>query len=114
MENMLIFEFKSQIAKALANPLRLAICEYLLTEDKPKCVNHIAKRLNQSQSNISKHLSILQKEGIVSVEKEANYVRYYIQNKPLLQCFIDAVNGLLEDKMKQHSDVLKFISNSIK
>lgn len=108
----MIFEFKSQIVKALANPLRLAICEYLLGEDKPKCVNHIAKQLNQNQSNISKHLSILQKEGIVSVEKEANYVRYCIQNKPLIQCFIDAVNGLLENKIKQRSDILKFISNA--
>ena len=110
----MIFEFKSQIVKALANPSRLAVCEYLLNEDKPKCVNHIAEKLNQSQSNVSKHLSTLQKEGIVSVEKEANYVRYYILNKPLIQCFIDAVNGLLEYKIKQHSDILKSISTTKK
>ncbi len=114
MDDIVIYEFKSQIVKALANPLRLAICAYLLNENSPKCVNHIAKKLNQNQSNISKHLSTLQKEGIVSVEKEANYVRYYIQNKPLLQCFIDAVNGLLEYKIKQHSSVLESITDKDK
>jgi DNA-binding transcriptional ArsR family regulator len=111
MNSLTLFEFKTQIVKALANPLRLAICEYLLEQQKPKCVNHIAKHFEQNQSTISKHLSILQKEGVIAVEKQANYVRYFIQNKVALQCFIDAVNGLLENKTKQHSSVLESLKS---
>ncbi len=107
MENLSIFELKTQIVKALANPLRLAVCEYLMEIDEPKCVNHIANHFKQNQSTISKHLSILQKEGIVAVVKEANFVRYYIKNRIALKCFIDAVNELLEYRLQQHSDALK-------
>ncbi len=111
MKDLTIFEFKSQIVKALANPLRLAICEYLLEIDKPKCVNHIAKHFDQNQSTISKHLSTLQREGVVEIEKEANYARYYIQNKYAVKCFIDAVNGLLKCKTQKHSEILNSIKN---
>ncbi len=110
MKDLNVFEFKVQIVKALANPLRLAICEYLMDVDEPKCVNHIAKHFEQNQSTISKHLSLLQKEGVVSLQKEGNFIRYYIQNKPALQCFIDAVNGLLKYKINQHSEALKSLN----
>ncbi len=107
MENLSIFEFKAQIAKALANPLRLAICEYLMDVKEPKCVNHIAKHFKQNQSTISKHLSTLQKEGVVTLQKDGNFMRYYVKNKAALSCFIDAINGLLKNKIEQHSEALK-------
>ncbi len=107
MKDLSVFEFKSQIVKALSNPLRLAICEYLMEVKEPKCVNHIANHFEQNQSTISKHLSILQKEGVVALQKKGSFMRYYIKNKTAVQCFIDAVNGLLKYKIKQHSEALK-------
>ncbi len=107
MSELTVFEFKVQIVKALANPLRLAICEYLMEVKEPRCVNHIARHFKQNQSTISKHLSILQKEGVIALKKEGSFMRYYIQNKAALQCFIDAVNGLLKYKIEQHSEALK-------
>ncbi len=110
MNRFAIYEIKSHIVKALANPLRLAICEYLLSVDEAKCVNHIAKHFEQNQSTISKHLSILQKEGIVELKKCGNFIRYTIKNRHAVECFVEAVNTLLENKVKMHQEAL----NSLK
>ncbi len=107
--NLETYELKAQMAKAFAHPLRLAICEYLLSIKEAKCVNHIAQHFSQNQSTISKHLSILQKESIVELKKEGNFIRYTVKNRESLRCFIEAVNGLLEDKVKMHQEALKLL-----
>ncbi len=107
--NFETYEAKARIVKALANPLRLAICEYLLEVKDAKCVNHLAQHFEQNQSTISKHLSVLQKEGIVVMQKEGNYIRYTIDNRDAVLCFVDAVNTLLKNKIELHTRLLNSI-----
>ncbi len=109
---MEVFEFKTQIVKALSNPIRFAICEYLLSVESPICVNHIAEHFHLNQSSVSKHLSILQNVAIVNIKKDNVYVRYYINDKEALKCFMDAVNKLSENKIKQHSNIYDSFYNS--
>ncbi|AEA33520.1 ArsR/SmtB family transcription factor [Hippea maritima] len=103
MKNFEAYEFKSQLVKALAHPLRLAICEYLLEVKQPKCVNHIAGKFNKNQSVISKHLSILQQVGIVKLEKEGVFTRYTLTNPKTIQMLITTINELARQNAKANS-----------
>ena len=65
--------------KALAHPTRLQILELLREEEK--CVCEIVPALLVEQSNISRHLSILRKEGILSAEKRGLNIIYACRNE---------------------------------
>ncbi len=103
------FEAKTQVVKALAHPLRLAICEYLLNIKEPKCVNHLAKQFSKSQSIISKHLSILQQVNIVTLKKEGTFNRYTVSNPELLRCVIDSLNSIVRENAIKNSKIIEMM-----
>ena len=104
-----MFEAKTQVAKALAHPLRLAICEYLLNIKEPKCVNHLANHFKKNQSVISKHLSILQQVNIVTLKKEGIYNRYTLSNPEQIRCIIDAINSIVRENALKNSKIVEMM-----
>lgn len=64
--------------KALANPIRLDILEYLKSGEK--CVCNIFAHLNLSQNLISHHLGILRENELINAKKDGKWV-YYSLNK---------------------------------
>lgn len=109
MRTMDTFEAKTQVAKALAHPLRLAICEYLLNIKEPKCVNHLAKYFKKNQSIISKHLSILQQVNIVTLKKEGTYNRYALLNPEQISCIINAISSIIKENALRNSKIAEMI-----
>jgi DNA-binding transcriptional ArsR family regulator len=65
--------------KALGHPTRLQIIELL--REGEKCVCEIIPALQMEQSNISRHLAILKKEGVLSSEKRGLKVIYSCKNE---------------------------------
>lgn len=59
-----LFSMEADFFKALAHPARIRLIK-CLAENK-KCVCEFSEELNIEQSNISRHLSVLRKQGIVS------------------------------------------------
>ena len=107
--NLETYELKAQVVKALAHPLRLAICEYLLETKEPKCVNYIASVFNKNQSVISKHLSILQQASIVKIQKEGVFTRYTITDRKTLTQLIDSINRLTKLNAAKKMNLIKSI-----
>ena len=64
------------LLKALADETRLRIFGMILNGDM--CVCEIEKCLNLSQSNASRHLTVLKKAGILDSYKEAQWSYYKI------------------------------------
>ena len=62
--------------KALADKTRLRIVALLL--NGADTVNHISERLDVSQYNISKHLRILRRGGIVGLHQNGRQREYFI------------------------------------
>jgi len=60
------------VLKALANPIRLDILEYLKSGEK--CVCNIFAHLNLSQNLISHHLGILRENGLIHAKKDGKWV----------------------------------------
>lgn len=80
--------------KALGHPTRLKIIELL--REGEKCVCEIVPVLELEQPNVSSHLAILRKEGILSAEKRGMNVIYTCKNKDLYR-LIDLSKTILGD-----------------
>lgn len=62
--------------KALADPTRLKILHQL--EAGEVCVGDLAERVGGSQANVSKHLGVLRKAGLVSCRRDGMNVCYTV------------------------------------
>jgi DNA-binding transcriptional ArsR family regulator len=66
--------------RLLGEPMRLKILQSLCV--KPLTVNEIVSETGATQSNISKHLSLLASAGIITRHKDGLFV-YYGMSNPL-------------------------------
>ncbi len=64
--------------KAMADPMRLQILHVL--QGGERCVNDILGRVGGSQANVSKHLSVLRRVGLVECRREGVNVYYRIED----------------------------------
>lgn len=74
--------------QALSDPTRLKILRALKNENKT--VQDLVQLFTFSQPNISRHLSILTKAGLVKKDKQGSYVYYSVAN-PLIFNLCDNV-----------------------
>ena len=83
-----LIRLKVKVFKALADPVRLKIIEFL--RDGEKCVCEIIPHVDIAQPLVSRHLKILRDSGLVRVRKEGNR-RYYSVTDPNIFKIIDAI-----------------------
>ena len=76
----------------LSEPMRLKILQALCT--KPLTVGEIVAATGATQSNISKHLSLLAAAGIIRRQKDGQFVYYGISN-PLTMKLCELVHNEL-------------------
>jgi ArsR family transcriptional regulator len=77
--------------KILAHPTRLAILDSL--KDGTKCVNDVCEILSVPQTNISQHLSILRREGIVSFTEDGKKRCYYLESPEFIKALLKVLKG---------------------
>jgi ArsR family transcriptional regulator len=94
---------RAEIFKALANPTRLAIVDYL-TEGE-KCVCNIVEYLGEKQSSVSRHLSTLRNAGIVETRKEGLNI-YYRLKTPCIKSFFGCIDNVIRE---QHEEIEKLV-----
>jgi len=87
------YHYQAEMLKALAHPTRLQILELL--KDGELCVCKIVPELQMEQSNVSRHLNILKKEGLVTSRKEGLKV-FYRLNDPKINDLLEASSELLK------------------
>ncbi|OPX17909.1 hypothetical protein BXT86_03985 [candidate division WOR-3 bacterium 4484_100] len=73
-----IQEFQAAVLNALAHPLHLKILEKLRAG--PCCVCKIIPEVGEKQSNVSHHLAIMKKAGILKTEKTGREVWYEVSD----------------------------------
>lgn len=88
------FEFVAGRFRVLADPVRLRILNALSGGELP--VAEIAKATAASQANVSKHLGVLLRAGLVSRRKEGLFVFYACADRSVYQ-ICDVVCGSLRD-----------------
>lgn len=86
----------SNSLKAIAHPIRLKIL--CILDNEELSVQEIVQQVGTSQSNISKHLSLLRDKNILDTRKEENKVMYHISN-PRMLMLIDTMHKVFCAKL---------------
>ena len=76
-------EWRSEFHKALSNPVRLKIVDFLV--DGEQCQCDIFPKIGLSQSTVSAYLTQLVKAGILNVRRDGTRKLYSISDNRLLK-----------------------------
>ncbi|MCG3180352.1 MAG: putative HTH-type transcriptional regulator [Phycisphaerae bacterium] len=98
-----LYELKAQIVQAAAHPIRLAIIDFL--SDGEQCVCDISEHVGAKRSNVSRHLSVMLKSGVLECRKDGLKVIYSLKTPCILK-FLDCVNDVLRHQARQSQAVL--------
>lgn len=93
-------ELKAEVLKALAQPTRLKILEFL--REGERCICEIIPAVGGEQSNISRHISLMQKSQLVATRKEGVKVMVKVMD-PRVYAILDQVGAFLRTRMKEQS-----------
>ena len=93
------FDKKAEIFKALAHPTRLRILELLMGGER--CVCEIYAALGQEQPNVSKHLNLMRRAGILHCRKEGVRILYSIKNPEVLE-ILRHTDTILEREVEEY------------
>lgn len=103
-ENPLSPEVLRRIAerlKALADPTRLAVLHSL--QEGERCVGEVAEAVGSSQANVSKHLGVLRKAGLVRSRRDGMNVYYAVADEAAFQvCRL--MCGVVERRARRELD----------
>jgi len=98
-----IYDLRTQVTKALANPLRLKIIDQLDPEAE-KCVCELVEALGCEQPAVSKHLAVLKNAGLVTSRQEGTRVLYRIRTrciKDFLACIDRVIMHDFQEKQEE-------------
>jgi len=98
-----IIALEAEILKALAQPTRLKILECL--REGERCICEIVPAINGEQSNISRHISLMQKSRLISSRKDGVKVMVKIQD-PQIFDLLDRVNKILKRQMQEQKKLM--------
>ena len=91
-----VLELKAEILKTLAQPTRLKILELLRNGEKWIC--EILPAINCQQSNISRHISLMQKSHLVTTHKEGVRVMVRVSDPNVFE-ILDSIGLLLKKQI---------------
>ena len=74
-----VFDIAAELFGALSSPMRLKVLNILC--DGERSVNDLLARINTTQPNLSQHLNLMYRSGILSRTKVGTQVIYKISSK---------------------------------
>jgi len=98
------YEMKAEILQAMGHPIRLAIIEFLTQREQ--CVCDIIEHVGAQRSNVSRHLSVMLKAGILECHKEGLKMIYTLRTRCVID-FLACVDQALQARMESEVAILK-------
>lgn len=84
-EKARVFEMAAELFGVLATPMRLRILSALC--DREKSVSQLLQEIETTQPNLSQHLNLLYRAGVLAKRKEGTQVIYRVQSeKAVMLC----------------------------
>ena len=93
-----VLELKAEILKALAQPTRLKILEFLRHGER--CICEIIPAVDGEQSNVSRHISLMQKSHLVTTRKDGVKVMVKVTD-PEIFSILDRVGRVLKVQFEE-------------
>ena len=102
-KKMALFERQAEIAKAVAHPLRMAVLDFLRGGER--CVCEIAEHVGSERSNVSRHLAVMVRAGVLGCRKDGLKV-YYRLKTPCVAEFLSCVTRVLKCRARENERLL--------
>lgn len=99
-----LIERVAQRFKILSEPVRLQLLNQLQVHDELN-VQELVEATDQRQANVSKHLGIMTREGLLERRKDGLHV-YYSLSDPTIQAICLLVCGRLRDDDRTNSSLI--------
>jgi len=99
-----LYRLKAEIVAAAGHPIRLAIIDFLRNGEQ--CVCDVARHVGEQRSNVSRHLAVLLKAGIVEHRKEGLRMIYSLKT-PCILNFLSCVTSVLKEQLEDTTKVLQ-------
>jgi ArsR family transcriptional regulator len=104
-----IYEMQCDICKAMAHPLRLEIVEYLSVREMSATA--LLSALGTSKANLSKHMTLLCRAGIVEQRRQGRQV-YYRLTHPEIHQACSIMRSILYRRLKREEKLASAIRPS--
>jgi len=98
-----LIEYRAEILKALAQPTRLKIIDFL--RDGERCVCEIFPAIAEEQSNTSRHLNMMLSAGVLSRRKDGLKIYYAIKH-PEIREVMDIVTAIVKQDIAGRNRLL--------
>jgi DNA-binding transcriptional ArsR family regulator len=98
-----LIELIAERFHVLAEPTRIRLLDYL--RDGEATGLELTERLATSQQNVSKHLGLLQRNGIVARRKQGNFAYYRIADENVLALCASVCSSLEQQFASRHASV---------
>ncbi len=95
----LVEAFDSKLFKTLSEPVRVQILKFLMLNGRAD-IGTIADNMPQDRSVISRHLNLMQENGILTSQKENRHVFYDVNGQTFLEKLVD-ITEKIEKCMKE-------------
>jgi DNA-binding transcriptional ArsR family regulator len=93
-----VLTLKAEILKALAQPTRLKILEFLRHGER--CICEIIPAVKGEQSNVSRHISLMQKSRLVTTRKDGVKVMVKVTDPEIFN-ILDRVGRVLKVQFEE-------------
>lgn len=102
-----LYHLHAEVCKTLSHAKRLEILNLL--RDNEMSAGEIVTRMKVSKANVSQHLAVMRKAGIVETRREGTNVYYRISNPKVIK----ACDLMREVLIEHHSQKNKLLENII-
>ncbi|MBI3260017.1 MAG: winged helix-turn-helix transcriptional regulator [Ignavibacteriae bacterium] len=104
MDKKKIFELHADVCKALGHPLRIEVIDLL--QEKELCFTDILEVTGGTKSNLSQHLSVMTKKGILKMRREGQCNYYSLSSLKVAQA-CRLMREVLIDNLTKHKELLE-------
>ena len=105
-----VFDAVARYFSMLSEPMRLRIVRTICEEEKS--VSQIVEALSASQTNVSRHLGLMHRAGVLARRKEGNQVYYQVADETLVDICRTACNriaGRMVEKKPLRRELLRLM-----
>ena len=106
MNSKKIFELHADVCKALGHPLRIEVIDLL--QNKELCFTDILEITGGLKSNLSQHLSVMTKKGILKTRRDGQCIYFSLSSKKVAQA-CRLMREVLIESIKKNQEILEKI-----
>lgn len=89
-------ELHAEVCKVFTHPTRVCILDLL--REGEETVGDLAEAMDLAQPNVSQHLTVMRRAGVVTRRKEGNNAYYRLTDTRVLEAF-DIIREVLTDRL---------------